>query len=140
LLRNPTFALRALELLAVVTVDFVRSPPVDRRAAAVRTLRQALGYGWSVAVAALPGEGLAMFARLEASDDPDVAWIVRENRKKNRLKRLLEQRPGRRSKESDTSLRARSSIGLTAHQASVVTPRRGTQNVTSIAVRPGSER
>ena len=91
LLREPTFARRALELLARVTVDFAGSPLADRRAPAVRTLRQALGYGWSVAVAALPSEGLPMFARLEAVDDPDVEWIVRENRKKNRLKRLLEQ-------------------------------------------------
>jgi hypothetical protein len=52
-------------------------------------MRQALGYGWSVVVAALPAEGLPAFHRLEASDDPDVAWVVRENRRKARLKRLL---------------------------------------------------
>jgi hypothetical protein len=90
LLRDPALARRTLELLARVTGELARSPLADRRAPAVRTLRQALGYGWSVAVAALPSEGLATFARLEASDDPDVAWIVRENRKKNRLRRLLD--------------------------------------------------
>jgi hypothetical protein len=90
LLQDPSCARRSLELLAGVTAEFARSPLTDRRVSAVRTLRQALGYGWSVAVAALPGEGLATFARLEASDDPDVAWIVRENRKRNRFKRLLD--------------------------------------------------
>ena len=56
----------------------------------MRTLRQALGYAWSVAIAAVPDDELAAFARLEADDDPDIAWIVRENRKKARLKRLLD--------------------------------------------------
>jgi hypothetical protein len=49
-----------------------------------------LGYGWSVAIAALPADGLAAFRRLGTSVDPDVVWIVRENRKKARLARLLE--------------------------------------------------
>ena len=65
-----------------------RGPPGERRQAAVRTLRQALGYGWSVVVAALPDEGLPAFERLARSPDPDVAWIVRENLKKARLKRV----------------------------------------------------
>jgi hypothetical protein len=90
LLCDPAFARRTLDLLARVTGELARSPLADGRASALRTLRQALGYGWSVAVAALPDEGLAKFARFAASDDPDVAWIVLENRKKNRLKRLLD--------------------------------------------------
>ncbi len=52
-------------------------------------LRQALGYAWSVVIAALPGEGLPLFRDLETSTDPDIEWIVRENLKKARLKRLL---------------------------------------------------
>lgn len=90
LLQDPAFARRALALLGHVTADLARSPLPGRREPAVRTLRQALGYAWSVAVAALPGEGLAAFAGLEDDPDTDVAWIVRENRKKSRLKRLLE--------------------------------------------------
>jgi hypothetical protein len=53
-----------------------------------RVLRKALGCCWSVAVAALPEEGLPRFERLERSTDPDVLWIVRENLKKARLARL----------------------------------------------------
>ncbi len=49
-----------------------------------------MGYGWSVAVAALPDPGMARFTRWEASDDPDIHWIVAENRKKARFERLLD--------------------------------------------------
>ncbi len=55
----------------------------------VRVLRQALGYGWSVAVAADPEIGLPAFDRWSDDANPDVRWIVNENRKKSRLARLL---------------------------------------------------
>lgn len=90
LLREVDAARRALGLLTRVTVDLAGWSPQQRRTAAARTLRQALGYGWSVVVAALPQEGLPAFHRLEAESNPDVAWIVRENRKKARLRRLLD--------------------------------------------------
>ena len=57
----------------------------DRRASEVRTLRQALGYCWSVVVAADPPYGMPMFARLEALDDSDARWIAHENRRKRRM-------------------------------------------------------
>jgi hypothetical protein len=53
----------------------------------VRVLRQALGYCWSVAVAALPAEGFARLERWAAADDPDVRWLVRENLRKSRTRR-----------------------------------------------------
>lgn len=93
LLRTPATARRALELLDRVTGGLARVPEAGRRSPSVRTLRQALGYGWSVAIAALPAEGLRMFGELEQSADPDIAWIVRENSKKNRLRKLLDGRP-----------------------------------------------
>ena len=65
------------------------TPAAQRRDPPVRTLRQAFGYGWSVAVAADPADGLPVFLDLEASSDPDVGWIVRENHKKARLRRVL---------------------------------------------------
>jgi hypothetical protein len=89
LLRDQVFARRALAILERITSDLATSPLGDRRSADVRTLRQALGYGWSVLIASSPPDGLAAFRRLESSDDRDVTWIVRENRKKTRLKRLL---------------------------------------------------
>jgi hypothetical protein len=90
LLRDAAFARRALAVVERVTAGLARQPAATRRDPGVRTLRQALGYAWSVAIAAIPGEGLPAFAELEASADPDVAWIARENRKKARLKRLID--------------------------------------------------
>jgi hypothetical protein len=93
LLRTPGAARRALELLDRVSGDLARLPDADRRSPSVRTLRQTLGYGWSVAIAALPAEGLRLFAELEQCADPDIAWIVRENSKKNRLRKLRDPAP-----------------------------------------------
>jgi len=76
-----------------VTGDLACLSDADRRSPSVRTLRQALGYGWSVAIAALPAEGLRIFAVLQRSADPDIAWIVRENSKKHRLRKLLDAAP-----------------------------------------------
>ena len=95
LLRDPLFARQRPRHARTRTADLTASPSGDRRSPGVRTLRQALGYGWSVVVAALPADGLAAFDLLSASDDPDVAWIVCENRKKARLKRLLADREQR---------------------------------------------
>lgn len=80
LLRAPAAARRALELVERVTASLPRSRD--------RVLRQALGFCWSVAVAALPEEGLQRFGRLERSSDPDLRWVARENLKKARLARL----------------------------------------------------
>jgi hypothetical protein len=55
----------------------------------VWSLRQALAYCWSVAVAAHPVAGLPRFKALKSSDDVDVRWIVRENEKLARLAKLL---------------------------------------------------
>ncbi|MCL2515273.1 MAG: HEAT repeat domain-containing protein [Microbacteriaceae bacterium] len=91
LLRTPEVADAALDACRAAT-DHVRAVPFEaRRQEDVRTLRQALGYCWSVAIAAAPERGLAMWRELEAqaSGDLDIAWIVQENRSKARLQRLL---------------------------------------------------
>ena len=89
LLREPDLADAALAACRAATA-FLRALPGDRRRETdVRTLRQALGYCWSVAVAADPTAGLRAFEELAEVDDPDIAWIVRENRKKRRLAVLL---------------------------------------------------
>jgi hypothetical protein len=72
---------RATDLLALRAADTRRDPHV-------RTLRQALGYCWSVAVAANSVPGLSAFRDLDTTD-PDIAWIVRSNLTKKRLARLL---------------------------------------------------
>ncbi len=86
LLKKPPHAKRVLKLLDTITRSIVREP--DRRAEDFKTLRQALGYCWSVAVAALPSEGKPAMEKWLVSLDVDVAWIMQENLKKDRLKRM----------------------------------------------------
>jgi Vesicle coat complex, various subunits len=89
LLRTPAAAAAAVEVCARATDALAALPREERRDPDVRVLRQALGYCWSVAVAADPGPGLPRFQALAGSADADIAWIVRENRKKARLAKLL---------------------------------------------------
>jgi hypothetical protein len=89
LLKAPALAAAALACCEQATA-FLRGLPVaDRRRDDVRVLRQALGYCWSVAVAADPAAGLPAFARLEEDPDPDLRWVARSNRTKARLAKLL---------------------------------------------------
>jgi len=89
LLGSPKAAATALEVCRSATESLAARPQAMRKDAGVRVLRQGLGYCWSVAVAADPARGLAEFAKIEQSEDPDVAWVARENRKKRRLASLL---------------------------------------------------
>jgi len=60
----------------------------NRKSEDFLTLRQGLGYCWSVAVAALPDEGKTMLEKWLADTDKDIRWIMKENLKKNRLARM----------------------------------------------------
>jgi hypothetical protein len=80
LLKEPKQARRVLKLLNTITASLLREP--NRKAEDFKTLRQALGYCWSVAVVALPGEGKTAMEKWLVNPDPDVAWIMRENLKK----------------------------------------------------------
>jgi HEAT repeats len=90
LLRDPRTAQCALDACRQATASLAARPASERRRAQVRVLRQGLGYCWSVAVAGSPDLGLPAFAALASSADADVGWIVRENRTKARLARLLD--------------------------------------------------
>src|SRR4051794_21421461 len=83
LLDSEARAVVALGLLDEITDALTREP--DRRTDEFKALRKALGYGWSVAVAAAPSEGRRVMGRWLESDDRDVAWVMRENLKKKRL-------------------------------------------------------
>lgn len=89
LLKTPTGVDCALKACVQTTSALVARADDERREAAVRTLRQALGYCWSLAVAADPATGLPIFRALAKSTDLDLAWIVRENSRKARLAKLL---------------------------------------------------
>ena len=83
----------ALRVCDRATALLLAGDPLDtdplRAREAHRVLRQALGYGWSVAIAARPEAGLAAFRALTGSDDPDARWIVRSNLTKSRLRTVL---------------------------------------------------
>jgi hypothetical protein len=86
LLKTPDAAGHAVALVDQVTARFAASQ--ERRSDESRTLRQALGYCWSVVAAADPGHGIPALEEWAASPDPDIRWVVRENLKKARLARL----------------------------------------------------
>ena len=83
LLKDPKHAKRVLKLLDTITTSLVHEK--DRKAEDFKTLRQALGYCWSVAVVASPINGKRAMEKWLVNPDADVAWIMRENLKKDRL-------------------------------------------------------
>ena len=85
LLADPGHASAVLQLLDVITANLAAVPAADRKSESFRILRQALGYCWSVAVAACPEAGLPVLQRWLAHPDLDVRWIMRENLRKKRL-------------------------------------------------------
>lgn len=89
LLVSPSAAAAAVSACSTATSVLVAVPDASRRSPAVRNLRQALGYCWSVAVAADPEPGLVAFGELQSDDDPGIAWIVRSNLSKKRMARLV---------------------------------------------------
>jgi hypothetical protein len=86
LLDRPYAISAAFELLDAITAGLKGEP--DHRCADFRTLRQALGYGWSVAFAANPTAGRKRMERWFKDQDSDVRWVMRQNLDKNRLTRL----------------------------------------------------
>ncbi len=86
LLREELHAAQVLWILDRITASIQGRE--DRKSDEFKALRKGLGYCWSVAVAALPGEGKPAIEKWFSSDDPDVQWIMRENLKKDRLVRM----------------------------------------------------
>lgn len=85
LLRDPRTIARTLAILDRLTAS-VRDA-AGGRDPDIRVLRQALGYGWSVAVAADIMLGLPALEPWLPDPSPDVRWIVRQNLAKARLER-----------------------------------------------------
>lgn len=86
LLKNPDEVARILHMLDEITAQI---PAVtDRKAEDFIALRKGLAYCWSVAVAALPEQGKPLMEKWLASSDKDIRWLMKENLKKDRLKRM----------------------------------------------------
>ena len=90
LLTDPATRTAALQACRKASESITMLPAIERKTPGLRNLRQALGYCWSVAVAADPDAAMPAFERLRAVDDPDIRWIVASNLKKSRLRRHLE--------------------------------------------------
>ena len=88
LLKDAAIAERVVRLIDGITASMLSAPAEDRRADDFRTLRQAMGYCWSVAIVATPGAGKMAFERWLSTADADVRWMLRENLKKNRLRQM----------------------------------------------------
>jgi hypothetical protein len=86
LLREASQTEQVLQLLDRITEALQGAE--KRKSDEFKALRKALGYGWSVAVVALPEAGKRYVERWFSSSDPDIQWIMRENLKKDRLKRM----------------------------------------------------
>jgi hypothetical protein len=76
-----------LALQEAATAVLRAMPAAGRAGPDWRMLRQALGYTWSVVVAADPDAGFPALERLCATADADLRWIARENARKKRLAR-----------------------------------------------------
>lgn len=98
ILKDNAEVVQVLEILDHITSSIASSR--DRRSDGFRVLRQALGYGWSVAAAAAPENALPYLRKWLQSGDNDVAWIMRSNLAKSRMAPLREAlaKPSRRSR------------------------------------------
>jgi hypothetical protein len=83
LLKSAEHARAALRIIDAITASMAQS--ADRSGDDFKVLRQAMGYCWSVAVAALPDPGKQLMEKWLTSTDKDISWMMRENLKKNRL-------------------------------------------------------
>jgi hypothetical protein len=84
LLKNKEDLIKLFEILTQITLTFEGYN--GKLSEAQTALRKALGYGWSVVIAALPSEGKVAFERLADRDSKHIRWILKENLKKNRLR------------------------------------------------------
>lgn len=96
LLKNPEHVARVLDILDAITARLLTV--TDRKAEDFIALRKGLAYCWSVAVVALPERGKPLMEKWLASSDKDIRWLMRENLKKDRLKRMDAQWGGNYSK------------------------------------------
>jgi hypothetical protein len=83
LLKEPEHVTRVLRILDRITRSMAATSA--RKGEDFRVLRQALGYCWSVAAAALPEAGRPLMEKWLRSPDKDVAWVMQSNLGKPRI-------------------------------------------------------
>ncbi|HET9781244.1 MAG TPA: HEAT repeat domain-containing protein [Candidatus Dormibacteraeota bacterium] len=88
ILKSNAEVVEVLEILDAITSSLAASD--DRRSDSFRVLRQALGYGWSVAAAAAPKNAVPYLQKWMRSSDKDVAWVMKSNMAKSRMAPVVE--------------------------------------------------
>jgi len=83
LLKEPEHVNRVLAILDRITKSLAATNA--RKGEDFRVLKQALGYCWSVAAAALPAAGRPLMEKWLRSPDEDVAWVMQSNLSKARM-------------------------------------------------------
>jgi hypothetical protein len=83
LLEDRGHAVEVLVILDRITSSLVG--PGHQGDEGFRVLRQALGYGWSVAAAAAPENAWPYFEKWLLSKDKDVVWVMKTNLEKARM-------------------------------------------------------
>jgi hypothetical protein len=83
LLKDRSEILSVLKLLEKITLDFKGN--AGKLSDNETSLKKTLGYGWSVAIAALPEDGKKYFESMASVDNRHIKWILKENLKKKRL-------------------------------------------------------
>jgi len=86
LLTSKKVAETVLEILDDITSSIVGFR--ETKDEAFNVLKKGLAYCWSVAVAACLEKGKKLMEKWIGSEDKTVAWIMKENLKKNRLARM----------------------------------------------------
>jgi hypothetical protein len=104
ILTNNSEVVQVLEVLDHITSSLASTG--DRRGDGFRVLRQALGYGWSVAAAAAPENAVPYLQKWLQSTDRDVAWVMKSNLAKARMAPLRDAL-ARPAPESQPGSRAR---------------------------------
>lgn len=85
LLKQPDTVQAVLILLDAITASLAAAG--DAKTDPYKSLRQTLGYGWSVAAAADFNQGRLYIERWCQHSDPNIRWVMRENLGKKRLQR-----------------------------------------------------
>src|SRR2546423_8015752 len=88
LLKSNQDTVEVLAMLDQITRALSLAAPADRRDDGFRVLRQALGYGWSVAAAAAPKNAKPYLEKWIRAQDKDVAWVMKTNLSKSRMAEL----------------------------------------------------
>src|SRR5256884_2673748 len=88
LLKSNQDTVEVLAMLDQITQALSLAAPADRRNDGFRVLRQALGYGWSVAAAAAPKNAKPYLEKWIRAQDKDVAWVMKTNLSKSRMAEL----------------------------------------------------